>query len=179
MGISDYIALSAGVVSVFAALAAWRSASSAGEATRLTVRQQRNALMREINIIANRAAVTATQVSQLAVTLVPARTQLAILYGQGSLHPATLAPIQDKVTEVSERAKQISDDANAVLFSRLESKSDEELAAELRRMDGRVVQLEAMKEEISKELAGIESDARERRAENTALRAAVVVRGHN
>lgn len=137
----------------------------------LTARQQREALIREVNVVANRAAVASSRVGQLAATLPDATLQLLRLSGQHQgmedNHPSKV-----ETRKRSERTEKISEDAIGVLNSKLKEKSDEELAATLRRMDGHVVHLEGMKEAVSADLARVESESRARRAENAETRLA-------
>jgi hypothetical protein len=172
MNASDYIALLGGIAGVFAAFAAWRSAEIAKEATRQGARQQRDGLMRETNLAANRVVVRGNRVIQLAAALPVAYQQLMALSGR------TLAAadnvVQAKSAQQRARAQQACDAAKAVLDSPLAKESDAELADALTLMDGYLVELDGTKEALSAELDGYAEDGRIRRETDAKLRAAVI-----
>lgn len=124
------------LVGIFATVAEWRSADSAKETIRQGARQQRDTLIREVNVMANRVAVTAERVAQLADHLKVFYAQASISRGQGADNSG-VQQIKTKTDEQRNRAKQIMDYATGPLFSELGKESDEALAGKLRQMDER------------------------------------------
>lgn len=162
------------VVSVFAAIAAWRSAGSAKHATMLAAkqieqaaRQQRETSLREANALAHRAAVTGTRVAQMAEEVPALYTQVCVLAGARSQATGPNA-IQAKADQRSARARRISEEALSAKATLEGSISDAELAAIVRQMDEFLIELDTMKETVSKELDEYASERRMLREQNAA-----------
>ncbi|MGH8201309.1 MAG: hypothetical protein ACREVO_13270 [Steroidobacteraceae bacterium] len=170
---ADAIALLSTVVGIVAAVAACRSATSARDATALMRQQQRDALVRDVNVLANRVAVTATHVDKLAKALEAAE----IATNWDGYDAAAREIVEQRAIEQCARAKQVSDDAVRVLMTGFGVRSDAELSAVLLSMEGRLVQLDGMKEDICRKLDGISAERKERRQSEAAHREAVAAAG--
>jgi hypothetical protein len=162
------------IVSIFAAVAAWRSAGSAKQATVLAARQieqaarqQRESLLREANALAHRAAVTATRVEQLAQSVPTAYRSLLALAGR-SVQASGPNPVQTNTDQRCARAQEVSQTALKAKGAIEIGGSDADLSATIRRMDEFLIELEALKEAISKELEMYASESRMLRQQNEA-----------
>jgi hypothetical protein len=156
------------------AAAAKKSADAATVSAEHATRQWRGALEREANVLAHRVSVTATRVKQLTVSVITAHRQLLIFAGRTSTEQE-LAPIKATAEERTKRADEIAAEALNLVGADLQTVTDTELAARLRRLDEHLVQLEAAKEVTSAELERTERDTislREQRAQQAAQIAA-------
>jgi len=140
----------------------WRSAKAA---LRDAGRLRREALERDVNTAAHKAAAAAEHVGQLAARVPHANEQLLSFSNSGQAvptdHPITVAAAQ----RVS-RTEEIKGHALALISTRSGDTSDAQLAAAQRRLDADVVQLEVMKEAIAGELVVLarQIDAAQREA---------------
>jgi hypothetical protein len=159
MGASIDVAQRAAEAANRSADAAHRSADSASQSAQLAARQRRDALERETNVTAHRVIQTADRVKQVAVSLIVAYRELSATAGRGA-NPAMMNPVQQRADKRCEFAKEKADAAQAVLDADFAGKPDEALAAELRRLDESLVQLEATKEEIAAEQAAVKDNIR-------------------
>jgi hypothetical protein len=116
-------------------------------------------LEREVNVTAHRVIQTANRVKELAVSLIVAYRDMWVTAGQGA-NPVMMTPVQHRADKRCEFAKEKTDGAQAVLDTDSTEKPDEALAAELRRLDESLVQLEATKEEIVAEHEGVKDNIR-------------------
>lgn len=162
----DVVVAIGAVVSLMAARAARVSADAASEATQLMREQQRATLVRDVNIGANRVFVTATQVEKLAKDL-EAEDIATNWDGYDDTVPKAA---RERSADQCARAKIVSDDATALLASSIEEKSDSELASALLRMEGRIVQVEGIKEDIYRGLDRLAAERKERRDRAAAQR---------
>ena len=172
MTTSDYIALLGGIASVFAALAAWRSAEIAKQATQQAARQQRETLVRQTSAAAQSVVTRANRVIQLAASVRVAYEQLITLSHRSLV--AADSEVLAKSAQHGTRAQKICDAGNAVLSSELESKSDAELARTLTSLEVFLVELDGLKEAVSTELNGYEKESQIRRETNARMQAAAL-----
>lgn len=162
------------IVSIFAAVAAWRSAGSAKQATVLAARQieqaarqQRESLLREANALAHRAAVTATRVEQLAQSVPTAYSSLLAIAGR-RVQASGPNPVQTNADQRCARAREISQTALNAKGTIETGGLDADLSATIRRMDEFLIELEALKEAIFNELEIYASESRMLRQQNEA-----------
>jgi hypothetical protein len=114
------------------------------------------AMRREVNRAAHRVIVTATRLDQLAVHVPSVRGDLHALWGGMS------AAIEGEVTAEMEsrraRFKEIVDGARAIVDDDFTDMPEKKLTQYLFRLDEHEEQLEGMRDSITRELEGYESD---------------------
>jgi hypothetical protein len=159
----DYVAwagigaMASALVSIVAAVAAFRAADAAKRLTELTVRQQREALVRDVYRDANRSAVLAKRVDQFAETVKIATSNMLVAAQQSA--GSAMDKLNHDHQELLARTKEIADYALKLLDSEPHSHSDSALASTQRRLDGHLVQLDAMKERLTTDLELVRSGA--------------------
>jgi hypothetical protein len=151
--------------------AATQSAESANKLAQQSARDHREELVREVNLMSHKVAITATQVDQMAKFLVMANQRLAAATGNVGAAKA----VEQEMNELRPRVMQLVDDGVALLKALATdpaSLTDEQLVAELHRLDGRLVQAEAAKEEIARKREDYVEERRLFRETQTAMMAA-------
>jgi hypothetical protein len=135
-------------------------------------------MMREVSRAAHKVMVTVTRLQDLAKAVPTARTQLHILCGQGGLPPEVKEQTEKELQGRLDSLKGWNDEASFVVTDQTDAMapilrlSDKELAARLWRLDMLQVRLDGMREDITKELEGYETESATRRHQRTALQAA-------
>ena len=153
--------------------AASRSADPANNTAALATRQRREELERDTNRAAHPVTATAARIDELAGSVPGRRAQLLMLSGR-SVTSAEAESARRKMELRQQRTAELITIASQVLGSQLDKPSDAELAADIRRMDAHLVQLQLMKEDVTGELQGIEEESRIRRQENASREAAII-----
>lgn len=156
------------------AAAAERSANVANEFMAVSRRQERAAGERELNRAAHRVRATATRLEQLASAVIPARTSLHILIGQGGLPPQLKEESERTLADRRARVQEMSAVALDIIVDDITSISDSLLTSKTWRLDEYQVQLEVMRESITEELTRYENESLTRRQQATAMRAAAL-----
>jgi hypothetical protein len=136
--------------------AASKSAAAAAATVEAAARHRRDDLEREVNSTAHRVITMAAQVHELAKQVPTTVTTSFALAGRQPL-PQIIAPYQQEMKDRQDIAKAATS-AGAALLSALERKApDSELAAGLKDMDVRLVTVELIMGNVTRELESFNS----------------------
>lgn len=146
------------VVSVFAMFAAYRAAGSAKKTVEHAEQVQRGELERELAQVANNVLALAMRVDDMGDQLKVAYRDAFTFAGQsGNEQPYT-----DAVDKKKSSAGEMQATARALLEVRSDwnKRSNDELAADLIKVDGYVVHLDRVREKFSRDLDRLDADNR-------------------
>jgi hypothetical protein len=147
------------------AAAAGKSAAAAADAVEAAARQRREDLEREVHSVAHTVIATAASVSELAKEAPMAARTLFGLAGRSPL--AALAAPYDRVMQMRQEAANEASTAAGILLATLDGKPpDGELTAGLRDMDRRLVVVELMKEDVTRQTENLNSQIASQREQN-------------
>lgn len=136
-----------------------------------TKRRDRVAMERELNRNAHKIAAVAERLDQIARQVPTARMHLSVLAGPGGKIPTE---VENALKERSERLGGIRKNALSIVEGEPERMSDQDLTANLRRLDAHEVQMDVMREAITNELSRHESESLTLREQKTTLQAAAL-----
>jgi hypothetical protein len=131
------------------------SADTAHESVHLVVVQRREALVREANAAANRVAIRATWISQLAGEVKPRLQEIWALSGRNVADLAT-HPYLEAANQQQRRAEELRDKALKMLP--VTELSEQEVSTALRTLDEYQLQLDMMQEAITRRLDGMQAE---------------------
>lgn len=165
MNISDYAGILADLIAMLATVAAFWSAKSAGDATRLMREQQRGELVRQVNVTTNLALMAAKAVDTPTVSLSANAPSPSGPAGQR---------IRQQAKEYKDAGNVTREEVEATLNLDITALSDEELTRHSLRMDTLLVQPEGTRAAIRLTLDDLVAD---RRANNLTHAIAAPLRG--
>lgn len=171
---SIQVSQSAAAAATISADAADRSANAASESVNVTKRQERAALEREVNRAAHKVIATATRLEQLALQVPVAREHLHVLCGQGGMPEQVKKQTEETLRERRKRMQEISSYAHSIASSSLAVLLENELTERLWRVDEHEVQLDVIRESITAELNGYETESMTRRQQQTLMHAGML-----
>lgn len=148
------------------AAAASKSASAAADAVEAAARQRREDLERAVNSAAHRVMATGARVHELAREVPGAAKTLFALAGRDV---ASNAAPYERVMKLRQETANDAVTAGGILLGTLERKpADSELTDGLRDMDRRLVAVELMKEDVTRQLESLNSQIEFQREQNNA-----------
>ncbi len=145
--ITTIVAVASAVGSVVAALAAWRAASIAKDATSHAEKVERGRLEREVSLICNKVVAASMRVDGLAHDLKMEYQTLFTFAGQGGGSGSRQEVYVKEIEKAQSGVGHMQGEARATLEDRaaLKTKTDDELAQDLVKVEGYLVQLERVK----------------------------------
>jgi hypothetical protein len=149
-------AAASAITSIVAAVAAWRSAGTARAAIDQAAQDHRRALLREADLAIKRVLAEGARIEELAAKLCLAYTSLFAFTGH-SAGSSLLAVNKQRVEQKRVEGVPMLAGARECSERDVETRTDDDLAAVARTMEGYVVRLEKIKESLLFDLHGVEA----------------------
>jgi hypothetical protein len=146
------------LISLFAMFAAFRSAGSAKKTIEQAAQLERGRLERELAQVANKVLALTMRVDDLGDQLKSAYGDLFTFAG----HSGNEAPCVAAIDQKKSGAGNMQDTARALLddHANWKQRSDDDLAADLIKVDGYVVHLDRIREKFNRDLDRVEANNR-------------------